>query len=148
MTMNPKDILDFADRFIAALEGGDGAEVRAFYAPDARIWHNTDGIEQTVDQNLKLLNWFVRNMTHRRYNVSRRVALEDGFLQQHVLEVTRLDGQSCRLDACVVIRMAGGVIVRLDEYIDSAQAAAIGGSRRQTATAAASAPAGELRPRE
>jgi ketosteroid isomerase-like protein len=138
MTMNPGDILDFAERFVAALERGDAAEVRAFYAPDARIWHNTDGIEQTVDQNLKLLGWFVRNMTHRRYSVSRRVALEDGFLQQHALEVTRLDGQSCRLDACVVIRMADGVIVRLDEYIDSAQAAAIRGSHRQTATVAAS----------
>jgi ketosteroid isomerase-like protein len=129
--MNATDILAFAERFVAALERGDGPEVRAFYAPDARIWHNTDGIEQTVEQNMKLLNWFVRNMSSRHYRVTRRAALEDGFLQTHVLE----DGQSFSLDACVVVRMAGAVIVRLDEYIDSAQAAAMTGPRRTPASA-------------
>jgi ketosteroid isomerase-like protein len=133
--MNATEILAFAERFVAALERGDGAEVRAFYAPDARIWHNTDGVEQTVEQNLKLLNWFVRNMSSRRYRVTRRAALEDGFLQTHVLEVTRLDGRSFRLDACVVVRMADAVIVRLDEYIDSAQAAAMAGPRQTPASA-------------
>lgn len=133
--MNATEILAFAERFVAALERGDGPEVRAFYAPDARIWHNTDGVEQTVEQNLRLLQWFVRNMSSRHYRVTRRAALEDGFLQMHVLEVTRFDGESFRLDACVVVRMAGGVIVRLDEYIDSAQAAAMTGPRRTPASA-------------
>jgi ketosteroid isomerase-like protein len=128
-TVNSDEILAFAARFSAALETGDREAVRAFYAPDARIWHNTDGIEQTVDQNLKLFGWFVRTMTSRRYRVLRRVALEDGFLQMHVLEVTRQDGHSFKLDACAVVRMAGGLIARIDEYIDSAQAAAIGDAR-------------------
>ena len=47
---HPDDAL--AARFFAAIEAGDIDAIRAIYAPDARIWHNTDGIEfpgQTVD---------------------------------------------------------------------------------------------------
>jgi ketosteroid isomerase-like protein len=49
--------------------------------------------------------------------------LPDGFLQQHVLEATLPDGTAWAMDACVVVRMKDGLIVRLDEYIDSAKAA-------------------------
>jgi ketosteroid isomerase-like protein len=111
--------------------------VRACYAPDAKIWHNTDGIEQTVDQNLKLVRWLVRTMGNPHYRIRRRVALEDGFLQLHVLEATRPDGTPFRLDACVIVKLENGVIARLDEYLDSAQAA--GGS--STAASSAASPA-------
>ena len=55
----------------------------------------------------------------------RREALPDGFLQQHVLEATLPDGTKWAMDACCVIRMKDGLIVRLDEYIDSAQSGAL-----------------------
>jgi len=122
--VNPTQILAFAEHFVASIERGDTEAVRACYAPDARIWHNTDGIEQTVDQNLKLVRWLVRTMSNPRYRIRRRVALEDGFLQMHVLEATRPDGTPFRLDACVIVKLENGVIARLDEYLDSAQAAA------------------------
>jgi limonene-1,2-epoxide hydrolase len=121
--MTATEILAFAERFVTAVERGDSAAVRACYAADARIWHNNDGVEQTVDQNMKMLEWFVRNMRERRYRIKTRAALADGFVQTHVLEATRPDGRPFRLEACVLVRMAGGVIVRLDEYIDSAQTA-------------------------
>jgi len=60
--MTPQDYLDFAKRFVDALEVGDPATVRAFYAPDANIWHNNDHVEQTVDQNMKVLEWLVRTI--------------------------------------------------------------------------------------
>ena len=122
--MTPAEILSFADGFVTSIERGDVEAVRACYAPDAKIWHNTDGIEQTVDQNLKMVKWLTRTMPECKYRILRRVALENGFLQMHVLEAKRQDGQSFRLDACVVVTMANGVISRLDEYLDSAQFAA------------------------
>jgi ketosteroid isomerase-like protein len=123
--MTPRDYTDFAKRFVDAIEAGDVEAVRACYAPDAKIWHNHDGLEQTVDQNLKAVAWFARTLPNRRYRVTRREALPDGFLQQHVLEATLADGAPWALDACVVARMKDGVITRLEEYLDSAQAAAL-----------------------
>ena len=121
--MTPQDYLDFADRFVGAIQSGDTATVRACYAPDAKLWHNTDGVEQTVDQNMKVLDWFVRTLPDRVYRVTRREALPDGFLQQHVLEATLPGGEAWAMDACVVVRIEDGAITRLDEYLDSAQAA-------------------------
>ena len=119
------ETLAFAERFIGAIESGDVAGVRACYAPGAVIWHNTDDVEQSVEQNIKVLEWFMRALPDRHYRVLRREALSDGFLQQHVLEATLPDGTRWQMFACCVIRMEGGLITRLDEYLDSAQAAAL-----------------------
>jgi ketosteroid isomerase-like protein len=120
-----QDVLAFADRFVGAIQSGDTDTVRACYAPDAKLWHNTDGIEQTVDQNMKVLDWFIRKLPDRNYRVLRREVLPDGFLQQHVLEATLPDGRPFKMSACCVIRMKDGVITRLDEYLDSAEAAVL-----------------------
>ena len=121
--MTPQQHLDFAERFVGAIQAGDVATVRACYAPDAKLWHNTDGIEQTVDENMKVLDWFIRTLPDRNYRVTRREPLPDGFLQQHVLEATLPDGTKWAMDACVVVKVENGLITRLDEYLDSAQGA-------------------------
>jgi ketosteroid isomerase-like protein len=121
------DVLAFAERFLAAIQAGDGEAVRACYAPDAKIWHNIDGIEQSVDDNLKSLRWFVRKLPDRFYRLQRREAISDGFMQQHVLEATLPDGTPWKMSACVVVRMQDGVITRLDEYLDSAETRALAG---------------------
>ncbi|AAK24278.1 nuclear transport factor 2 family protein [Caulobacter vibrioides] len=121
--MSQIDYVAFAQRFVAAIQAGDAEAVRAFYASDAKIWHNIDHIEQTVDQNLKSLAWFVRTLPDRTYRVQRIAPLPDGFLQQHVLEATLPNGERWAMDACVVVRVENGKITRLDEYLDSAKTA-------------------------
>jgi len=116
------DALDLAERFFRAVERGDIDQIRAIYAPDARIWHNHDRKEQTVDENLRVLVWVARNLTNRRYKVQRRVAIPGGFLQQHVLEAETAGGPFS-MPACVVVEVRDGRIARLEEYLDSAQAA-------------------------
>ena len=123
--MPPQDYVAFAKKFVGAIQAGDPDTVRACYAPDARIWHNNDGVEQTVDQNMRVLGWFMRTLPDRKYRVIRLEALPDGFVQQHVLEATLPDGTPWAMDACVIVRMKDGLIVRLDEYIDSAKADAL-----------------------
>jgi ketosteroid isomerase-like protein len=123
--MTPQQYLDFAERFVGAIQSGDTETVRACYAPDAKLWHNNDGIEQTVDQNMKVLDWFIRTLPDRNYRVIRREALPDGFMQQHVLEATLPDGTEWAMDACVVVKVENGVITRLDEYLDSAKSSAL-----------------------
>jgi ketosteroid isomerase-like protein len=118
---SPADALDVAERFFRAVEKGDMDAIKAIYAPDARIWHNNDRKEQTVEENLSVLRWVAANLTNRRYVVERRVAIPGGFLQQHVLEAQTARGPFS-MPACIVVQIENGRIKRLDEYLDSAQA--------------------------
>jgi ketosteroid isomerase-like protein len=120
--LGESEILEFAERFMQAIQAGDAEGMRACYAPGAKIWHNTDDIEQSLEANVKSLNWFITKLPDRHYRVLRREALSDGFLQQHVLEATFPDGTLWKMSACVVVKMEGGLITRLDEYLDSAEA--------------------------
>ena len=117
-----------ADDLFAAIERGDVDAVRAIYAPDAVIWHNNDGVEQTVDQNLRTLQWVCDNLRDRAYEDVRRVDHAGGFVQQHVLRFTRPDGVRGEIPACIVATTGDdGRITRLDEYLDSAHIARITG---------------------
>jgi uncharacterized protein len=116
------EILALAERFVGAIERGDADQLRVIYAPDARIWHNFDGKEQTVEENLKVLRWLGRNLSNRRYKILRRVAIPGGFLQQHVLEGDTAGGPFA-MPACIVVQVTEGRITRLEEYLDSAHAA-------------------------
>lgn len=112
------DVLELAERFFRAVERGDLDEVRAIYAPDAHIWHNHDGKEQTVEENLKVLAWMSRTIPNRRYRIHRRVAISGGFLQQHVLEGEAANGPFA-MPACIIVEVRDGRIARLEEYLDS-----------------------------
>ncbi|MGH7947927.1 MAG: nuclear transport factor 2 family protein, partial [Candidatus Binataceae bacterium] len=54
--------LAIADRLFKSIENGDIETVRRLYSPNVRIWHNTDGVEQTIDQNRATLGWVVANI--------------------------------------------------------------------------------------
>lgn len=120
-----QDIHAFADRFMAALNGNDAAAVRRFYAPDATCWHNFDDYDQPIDENMKLFEWMARKAPDRRYRVIRRDLLPGGWFQQHVLEAELPNGRQLRMFACCVITLEGGLIKRIEEYLDPAQAAVL-----------------------
>ena len=100
---------------------------RALYAPDAVIWHNFDGVEQNVTDNLRVLGWMASAFKARAYTDVRRSSTDDGFVQQHVLQLTKADGTAVELPACIVATCNEGRITRIDEYLDSAQAARLAG---------------------
>jgi ketosteroid isomerase-like protein len=116
------DVDAIADRLFTAIEAGDVDAVTALYADDAVIWHNFDGVEQTPEDNVKVLAWLTAKVTDLRYEDVRRTPLADGFVQQHVLRASTAAG---RLDVpcCLVVRVAEGRITRIDEYLDTAQLA-------------------------
>ena len=114
-----------AAAFFGAIERGDLEAVRATYAPDAIVWHNTDRQEQNVDDNLRVLAWVVRNIAERHYGDVQRVVLEDGFVQQHVLSGVGPNGAKFVLPAMMRVWVRDGRITRLDEYLDSSQVAAM-----------------------
>ena len=112
------------DRIIAAAEAGDPADLFDIYAPDGVIWHNHDGVEQTVEENARTLRAIAKRVSDRRYTERRIQLFDGGVVQQHVLRGTNVrSGEPVELHACVVVTVnEDGRITRLDEYIDSAEA--------------------------
>ena len=106
-------MLDLCERFFAAVTAGDLDAVRAMYAPDAVIWHNNDGAEQSVEENLRVLRWVTSNVAGFRYEDVRRTATADGFIEQHVLRGRAERQRAARrgVHLCTV----GDGITRLDE---------------------------------
>lgn len=116
-------VMSIADRLFGAIERGDMDSLRQLYHPQARIWHNTDGQEQSVEDNLRVLRWLVRHTRARAYEDIRRDVIPGGFVQQHVLKLQLATGRTVRIPACLVATTDQGRITRIDEYLDSAQVA-------------------------
>ncbi len=116
---------DVATRLFDAIAGGRIDDVRALYAPDAVIWHNHDGVEQTVAENLTTLGWIATHLGDVEYTQVRRQFTADGFVQQHVLMATNRRGERVAVPACIVATVREGRITRIDEYLDSAHVALI-----------------------
>ena len=115
--MNANDV---ADQLFAAIEAGDIDAVRSLYAPDVAVWHNTDGLTQSLDDNLRVLGWMSKHLPGTRYTGVRRAVTDSGFVQQHVLVATNRAGRNVAVPACIVAEVVDGRITRLDEYLDSA----------------------------
>ncbi|MBF6076372.1 nuclear transport factor 2 family protein [Nocardia beijingensis] len=111
---------ELADRFFAAVSAGDATALTDLYAPDARIWHNDDGTEQTVAENLRVLRWLSRTVENLRYEDIRRYVLPDGFAQQHVLRGHLPGHGAFEVPASLFVQVRDGRITRIDEYVDSA----------------------------
>ena len=119
---------DSLDRLLSGIVAGDTAAVRAAYHPGARIWHNFDQVEQTVDENLTTLSWFVRALPDRRYEDVVRHRIEGGVVQQHVVRGTTPAGTDVEMPACLVVWVGeNGLITRIEECVDTGQAAALMG---------------------
>ena len=128
--MRAKDgILTLADRFMTAVASGDLRTVRELYSDDAVIWHNNDGVAQTVEENLRVLEWVHRNVADFRYEDVRRQATEHGFVEQHVVRGRTASGLEIEIPSCLLCTVADGRITRVDEYLDSAHLASLLGER-------------------
>jgi len=111
-----------AEKLFRAIENGDVDAIREIYSPTVKIWHNTDGLIQTLEQNLATLKWVIANIKNIKYTEVRRQPTPNGFVQQHMLRGS-FRGKEIALPACIIADVEGGRITRLDEYLDSAHTA-------------------------
>lgn len=121
--MTNDEVRAFAKRFFDAIEHGEVATVGDCYTDDVVIWHNTDGLETSRDDNVAVLRGMVGRISDRVYDERRIEVFDGGFVQQHVLRGTRKDGSRVALPAAIICRIEKGRIRRLDEYFDSAHVA-------------------------
>jgi hypothetical protein len=113
--------------YTEAVNSGDDVALRALHEPDALIWHNTDGREQTLDKNLRGLGHIRGVVTGLAVTDVRTLPTPEGFVRTHrmVGETSRgpLSGVSC----LVVTMSAAGRIARVEEYLDGASFAVLAG---------------------
>lgn len=114
--MDDAEARALAKRFFDAVEAGDVDTLRSCYADGARIWHNTDRLEQGPDENADTLRGFVSRIADRVHSARQLNVFPGGFVQRHVLQGTRADGARLELPACIVCAVSDGKITRLDEY--------------------------------
>lgn len=129
--MSTFDTLAFAKQFFDAVEQGDIQTVENSYADNVVIWHNFDNVETSRADNVQTLQGMVKRIRDRHYAERRVNVFENGFVQRHVLRGVRtVDNVAVELYSCIICDLKDGKIVRLDEYLDSAQIAQF----RKTAT--------------
>jgi uncharacterized protein len=79
----------------------------------------------TAAENVRQMRWFVSRLSGMRYDVICRTAFPGGLIQQHVLRGIAPNGDAVEVHAMLRIEVVGGRIVRLEEYLDPAQAASL-----------------------
>ena len=114
-------VKELADTFTGALEAGSVDDVLACFAPNATIWHNFDCVTLSPQENIPGLEALFGNFTARSYFDVRRQPTPSGFVQQHVLRLETPDGSVIDWPGCIVFDVSGGLITRLDEYVDMSQ---------------------------
>ena len=113
--------LDTVNRMIESIETGDLDGLRACYSPDIVVWANFDGQARDLESSMRVVGWLVSSTADRRYEVKRRIEIEGGVLQQHVLHGTvAATGKTFSMPACLIVTLRGDLITHLDEYLDPA----------------------------
>ncbi|WP_165793781.1 nuclear transport factor 2 family protein [Hyphococcus luteus] len=110
--------LELARHFIDCIERGDLDAARACFHEDAGIWHNYDGVTQTVDQNMRVAANIVDKTRSRKYDYKRLLEIDGGYLQQHTLRIVAQDGKELAAEAIAVVLVEDGKIKRIEEYLD------------------------------
>ena len=121
-----QDHVNIARRLIECVTSGDADGVAGLYHDDIACWRNLDGRELVKKQALSVVR-FLGTLRDLRYEDVRIDPTPDGFVQQHVLCCTGPKGEAVRVPACLVAKVEGSRIVRIDEYADSAAMAPLMG---------------------
>ena len=111
----------------AAIETGDADGVIALLAPGAIAWHNDDKVEMDAAANMKRLLGLHQLVDDIAVEVLQTETLDAGFLQRFVLRGTvRSNGNALAAHNCVVVHVDGGLVTRIDEYVDPTFGAQLG----------------------
>jgi ketosteroid isomerase-like protein len=119
----PQPNLDLADTFYQSLTSGDITGCERLFAHDAVIWHNFTLTEQSPGDALAQAAALAS--LNAEFELTERVLLADGWLQQHRFHFPFADGSET-LAAIQRVRVKDGLIARVDEYMDTGQLGRIG----------------------
>ena len=111
-------VLNLAQKYMAALDAGDASKARACLHPDAKVWHNYDGAEQSVDENMGTLEFLLSKSKSLSYDIHRQEEIEGGYLQRHTLRLVTKNGLEMQSEAIAIISVKNNKITRIEEFLD------------------------------
>ncbi len=110
------------EEFFEAILRRDWADAESRIHPDARAMQNISGEEVGARELLASMRGLVESLDSFAYENPRRIVNDHAVVEQHDVRMTRKDGVSVVLDVCILLRFGpDGRILRIDEYLDSAQ---------------------------
>ncbi len=115
---------ELADAIFGAIERGDAELLSSLWADDIEVWHNNDGVVQTKEQNLAVLEWMSKGTASVEYLDIVRDLTATGFAQRHTLRLTFDIGRTADLAVAIFFAISDGLVTRIDEYFDGAHAKA------------------------
>lgn len=116
----PAEHLELAEKMSSFAADKNIAVVREIYHDNAEIWHNYDNKNLTVQEVVELVEVIFSSFSELAFKNIRRFALKNGFMQQHEIVGTHINGKSLNVPACVIVTVKADKISRLEEYIDPA----------------------------
>lgn len=119
------DVLALVERWRAVAREGELEEYAALYTPDAVVWKNFDNRERSVERAFREARWEQGVLTDVSEEDLRIQVTDRGFVIQATMRATVRSGGELVLPTCVVVSLEGELIARVDEYVDSATAAAL-----------------------
>jgi hypothetical protein len=112
-------------RIVELLESGDPSVMEGAYTGDAAVWHNDDGVDVPCAQAFAgagALHALVEGL-----RVVRESPIEGGVVVQVELHgMVRSTGAALRARNCMFLFEDGGVLQRVEEYMDPTFGAQLG----------------------
>jgi ketosteroid isomerase-like protein len=103
----------------AALEGVDPDAMVAVFAPGAVIWHDYDRKVLDARENMAAIGTLAQIVRDAKMERVRVGEFDGGFVYQYALHGTVVaNGKAFEMQNCIVATTDGGLITRLDEYVD------------------------------
>jgi hypothetical protein len=117
---------DVADVLFRSIADSDVAALDEVFDDDILVWHSGDIQDSTKAEALSLIVGFIDMTTTRHYEILDRQRFDGGFVQQHILHATGIEGDSLAMRVCIVVKLAAsGLIRRIDEYFDHTDVVAL-----------------------
>jgi uncharacterized protein len=114
-----------ANRFFNGLLDGDLAALQGVCAPGSVLWINLTEQERALEASLPGFAKLRGKVPDLHMDGVRRRGVPGGFVEQHILAGTMPDGGALRVVGCFLGTVEGGLITRLEEYVDGSQAGAL-----------------------
>ena len=108
-----------------ALEAGDFERFQSFFCPDGVLWQNFTNRDAPVQDVAAMLQGMRAGLKSDRYEDRRYVAIPGGAIAQHTKRATTLDGRVAEIPIMMRVFVEGGLVRRIEEYFDLAQAATL-----------------------
>jgi ketosteroid isomerase-like protein len=107
------------DRVVELLETGDPSVMTGAYSADAAVWHNNDGVDVPCAQAFGGAGSLHGLVDGLYVEVVRELRIDGGVAVQVELRGTvRSTGAALRARNCMFLFEDGGVLQRIEEYLD------------------------------